>query len=206
MNSDEPKADGNNNFETSKQWAAKAYTALQSVITNKNLVIITHDSFMGPKNFIPIAQQLGTSTTFGVDQHNYQLYTDADNVKDQKQHIASACDWAKDLAETKAAMPVYVGEWSALTNVCVNPDGSTFASKDCGSAQSSVSDPSGWSKQTVEVVRRYIEAQLDVFERNTQGQFIWSYGGPGGWGVENLIQAGAYPKNGERLYPGQCSS
>jgi len=57
----------------------------------------------------------------------------------------------------------------------------------------------------VEVVRRYVEAQLDVWEANTMGWFLWGFGGPGGWGIGNLVAAGVMPSPvTERLYPGQC--
>jgi len=202
----EPAASGNVSFATSQQWALDAYHAMKAVTTNPNLVIVTHDSFQGTTTFTPLAKKLDAKD-FGVDAHQYQLYTDADNTLTQAQHIAKACGWAKDLQTTKAAMPVYIGEWSALTNVCVNPDGSTTAGTSCSASgcQCVTSEPKTWSKKTVEVVRRYVEAQLDVWEANTMGWFLWGFGGPGGWGIGNLVAAGVMPSPvTERLYPGQC--
>jgi len=129
----EPAASGNVSFATSQQWALDAYHAMKAVTTNPNLVIVTHDSFQGTTTFTPLAKKLDAKD-FGVDAHQYQLYTDADNTLTQAQHIAKACGWAKDLQTTKAAMPVYIGEWSALTNVCVNPDGSTTAGTSCSAS------------------------------------------------------------------------
>ena len=166
---------------------------------------------MGPTQFVPLAQDLTspvqTKRTFSVDQHNYQLYTDADNALTQPQHIQKACAWGEDLAKTKATMPVYVGEWSALTKVCVKQDGSTVAGDSCSEEGCSCSsaDTSKWSQGLVEQVRKYVEAQLDTFEANSNGWFLWSYGGPGGWGVDNLIDVGAFPNPvTERKFGGQC--
>jgi glucan 1,3-beta-glucosidase len=200
----EPTANSPNNFDVSKQWSLDAYNTAQKVIENKNLNFFTHDSFRGPKNFIDIGTGL---KTFGVDQHNYQLYTDEDKAMNQQQHIAKACGWASDLAETKASIPVIVGEWSGVTNICVNPDGSTTAGNSCSTegCQCASDDVKSWNPQLVEQVRRYVEAQLDVYEQNSNGYFVWSYGGPGSWGPENLIANGAWPQPlTERKYPGQC--
>jgi glucan 1,3-beta-glucosidase len=179
---------------------------------NKDIQIITHDSFMGPTKFVPLLNSLNSpiqSPTFGVDQHNYQLYTDSDNALDQPAHIQEACGWASALSQTKAAMPVYVGEWSALTNVCVDSNGSTFpgGSSSCkGSCKCTTDDISEWNSQVVEQVRKYVEAQLDVFEANSDGHFIWSFKAGGGWGVYNLIEAGAFPNPiTDRKYGNQCS-
>lgn len=57
----------------------------------------------------------------------------------------------------------------------------------------------------VEQVRRFVEAQLDVFESSTSGYFMWSAKGPGGWGFLNGIKKGVIPNPvTERKYPGQC--
>jgi glucan 1,3-beta-glucosidase len=208
----EPAFAGNNSFGVSQQWAADAYRAIKAVATNPHLVVVTHDSFQGPTAFAPVARALGPAAAaardFAVDTHNYQLYTDADNALTQAEHIRKACAWAADLRAARASLPVYVGEWSALTNVCVHADGSSTAGTSCSASGCqcvSSADPKAWNVRTVEAVRRYVEAQLDVWEASTDGYFLWTFGGPGGWGLGNLVAAGAMPNPvTERKFPGQC--
>ena len=127
-----------------------------------------------------------------LDLHNYQLYTPAQNARTQPMHIVAACNWSVKLTTARTAMPVYVGEWSALTHICV--DGSC-----------ATDDTTDWSPGLVKQIRRYVEAQMETFERFGDGWFLWSFGGPGGWGIDNLIEVGAVPNPvGDREYSGEC--
>jgi glucan 1,3-beta-glucosidase len=205
----EPISWGNNNFETTQSWTQKAYSAVKAEVENEGLVIVMHDGFQGGTAWTAVATDIldGGARTFGVDQHLYQLFTDQYNAMDQSQHITAACGWAANLAIANAIMPNYVGEWSAATNICVNPDGSTTAGTSCSTSgcQCQVEDFSKWNKNMIEQVRRFVEAQLDVFESSTSGYFIWAAKGPGGWGFLNGIGNGAIPNPvTERKYPNQC--
>ena len=223
---DEPTPDHPNSFPTSQSWAASTYAAAQHLIAsqslNPSLQILTHDSFMGPTSFLPLLPTLpappttahlpaGANTTFALDLHNYQLFTPADRALDQPAHVAAACAWAAPLRAARAAgLPVYVGEWAALTAICVRADGSTVAGTACGAAdgagcQCASADAAVWNPQVVKEVRRFVEAQMEAFEGSGDGDFVWSFGGPGGWGVENLVRVGAWPRTrGERVFGRQC--
>ncbi|KAL5319971.1 hypothetical protein ACEPPN_013030 [Leptodophora sp. 'Broadleaf-Isolate-01'] len=205
----EPISWDNNKFSITQSWAQDAYAAVKTQVENENLVIVMHDAFQGAGAWTDVAQKLISDgpKTFGVDMHLYQLFSDADNALTQAEHITTACGWADNLASANAVMPTYVGEWSAATNICVNLDGSTTAGTSCSTygcqCQSAPFDD--WNEGMVEQVRRYVEAQLDVFESSTSGYFLWSAKGPGGWGFLNGIGNGAIPNPvTERKYPGQC--
>jgi glucan 1,3-beta-glucosidase len=205
----EPISYGNNKFSVTQQWAQDAYKAVKAQVKNENLVVVMHDAFEGASQWLTVAKGLlGTGPkTFGVDSHLYQLYTDADNKLTQSQHITTACGWAAQLAIGNAIMPTYVGEWSAATNICVNPDGSTTAGTSCSTSgcQCQSADFDSWNPKMVEQVRRFVEAQMDVFESSSSGYFMWSAKGPGGWGFLNGIQKGVVPNPvTQRKYPGQC--
>jgi len=181
------------------------------VVENEDLVIVMHDAFEGALAWTSVAEGLinGGAKTFGVDSHLYQLYSDSDNALTQAQHITEACGWAANLATANAVMPTYVGEWSAATNICVNPDGSTTAGTSCSvsGCQCQSADFSDWNSGMIEQVRKFVEAQLDVYESSTSGYFIWAAKGPGGWGFLNGIGNGAIPNPvTSRKYPGQCGS
>jgi glucan 1,3-beta-glucosidase len=205
----EPISWGNNDIGVTQQWAKSAYREVKAVVENKALEIVMHDAFNGAPSWIDVAKELNTDgqNKFSVDSHLYQLFVEADNSLDQSQHIAKACGWAGELSAANAVMPTYVGEWSAATNICVNPDGSTTPGTECSAdgcqCQSVPFDQ--WNEKMIEQVRRFIEAQLDTFEANASGYFMWSAKGPGGWGFLNLIGNGAMPNPvTSRKFPGQC--
>ncbi|KAH8598100.1 glycoside hydrolase superfamily [Bisporella sp. PMI_857] len=205
----EPISWGNNNLGKTKNWAKDAYKAVRSAAENKDLVIVMHDAFKGAHTWTGVAKEVmkGEAKDFGVDTHLYQLFVDADNKLTQKQHIEKACGWGKELKEANTVMPTYVGEWSAATNICVNPDGSTTGGTSCSTSgcQCQSAGIEKWNDKMIEQVRRYVEAQLDTFESSSSGYFIWSAKAPGGWGFLNGIKAGAIPNPvTERKYPGQC--
>lgn len=53
--------------------------------------------------------------------------------------------------------------------------------------------------------RRFVEAQLEAFERNASGYFLWAYKGPGAWGLRNLVEGGMFPNPvSERRFEGLC--
>jgi glucan 1,3-beta-glucosidase len=207
----EPISWGNNAFSVTQAWAQEAYAAVRAVTENPNLMIVMHDAFEGPLAWVNVASTLAQSSggakRFGIDTHLYQLYTASDNSLTQQQHIAEACSWAPNLTQAKKTMPVYVGEFSAATNICVNPDGSTTPGTNCTvtGCQCQMAAFSSWNASMIGWVRKYIEAQLDVFESSTNGWFMWSANGYGGWGFLNLIQAGIMPNPvTSRMYPRQC--
>jgi glucan 1,3-beta-glucosidase len=207
----EPISWSANQFSVTQSWAQSAYSSVKSVVENENLVIVMHDAFEGASAWTSVADSLikGGAKTFGVDSHLYQLFSDSDNTLTQAQHITEACGWATNLAAANAVMPTYVGEWSAATNICVNPDGSTTAGTSCSvsGCQCQSADFSSWNNDMIEQVRRFVEAQLDVYESSTSGYFIWAAKGPGGWGFLNGIGNGAIPNPvTSRKYPGQCGS
>ncbi|KAI9746475.1 MAG: hypothetical protein M1818_000188 [Claussenomyces sp. TS43310] len=205
----EPISWDNNVFSVSQNWAQEAYAAVKTASASEKLVIVMHDGFEGPVSWTTVAEGLTAGRRFGVDTHLYQLYSDSDNQLTQAQHITEACGWAAELATANAIMPVYAGEWSAATNICVNPDGSTIAGTSCSTAgcQCQSADFSSWNDGMIEQVRRFVEAQLDVFESSSSGYFMWAAKGPGGWGFLNGIGNGAIPNPvTSRKYPGQCGS
>lgn len=206
----EPLGSGTNKFSTTKSWAQDAYKAVAAEVANKDLVIVMHDAFQGPLAWKEVAESLNTGDhkpTFGIDTHIYQVYGRRVNQLTQSQHINKVCNWERNLADANQIMPTYVGEWSSETNICVSADGSTIAGTSCSSPGCQCqSEPfSTWKPELVKQVRRFVEAQMDVFEASTSGYFMWAAKGPGGWGFLNGISKGIIPNPvTSRKYPGQC--
>jgi glucan 1,3-beta-glucosidase len=204
----EPISWGNNNIDVTKSWAKEAFAAVKAAAENPDLVIVMHDAFQVALSWTDVAKDLNDKQ-FGMDSHLYQVFVDADNALNQDQHIAKACDSAADLGAASKIMPVYVGEWSAATNICVNPDGSSTPGTSCSvdGCQCQSTDFGSWNDGMIQQVRKFVEAQLDVFEASTSGYFLWSAKGPGGWGFLNGIGNGAIPNPiTSRKYPGQCDT
>ncbi|KAF2415678.1 glycoside hydrolase [Tothia fuscella] len=199
----EPSSWGKNNFTKTKSWTIQAYRAVRAATQNTKLQLIMHDSFQPAANWSDVLSQLfGQRGKFAMDTHPYQLYTDADNALNQDEHVSKACAWSTSLFKPyhDARIPVYAGEWSANSNVCVNPDGSTLngtsSSQICkvaGCQCVADTDPDNWSVHTKTQVRRYVDAQLQTFEKWSNGYFFWNWKGPGGWNFLNGVAQGWIP-------------
>ncbi|KAI7382911.1 hypothetical protein KC328_g11522, partial [Hortaea werneckii] len=62
-----------------------------------------------------------------------------------------------------------------------------------------------WDQPLVQATRKFVEAQLDAFERGSKGWFMWSWKGPGAWGLQNAAKYGLIgEKVTDRKYPDQC--
>jgi glucan 1,3-beta-glucosidase len=204
----EPISWGANKFETTKKFATDAYHVVRKAAKNKRLMVIMHDAFMSASAWKHTANTLQSKGLFGVDTHLYQCFTGYENMN-QEQHIQAACKWGSGLRDANAVLPTFVGEWSPVTNVCLKADGSTFPGKSCSEkgCQCTSTATSTWSRDLVEQVRRYVEAQLDTFEKNSSGYFMWSYkGSVGAWSLREGINHGFIPSPvTSRRYPRQCS-
>jgi glucan 1,3-beta-glucosidase len=149
---------------------------------------------------------------FAVDTHLYQNQVESDKWLTQPEHIAKACDWVNTTLlpqnTTNSPLPVFVGEFSAATDICANPDGNTVAGTTCwidGCQCANNVDMQWWNQPLKDVTRQFLEAELEAFEKGAQGWFIWSWKGPGAWGMENLIKHGVVGENVEdRKHRGQC--
>jgi len=211
----EPISWGANDNSVTKSWTQSAYAAVRNAAPNKNLNIIMHDAFMGPASWTGVGANLNrgasmSNAKFFVDTHLYQNQVAADSTLAQWQHIAKACKWrSTDLLPASDKLPVIVGEFSAATNICVYPDGTTTAGTTCNKAgcQCPATLPwvANWNAQLKIKTRRFFEAQIDTFEKQAQGWFMWSYKGYGGWSMEQLFEGGVLgPTVMTRKYPHVC--
>jgi glucan 1,3-beta-glucosidase len=232
----EPISWDNSTLEVTQRWTKKAYKSMRAVVENPDFVITMHDGFEGPSNWTEVGNAIksnasrpatagfvGSSMTkgnlsrpttagFALDTHLYQNQIESDKWLTQPEHIAKACDWVNTNLlpqnTTNSSLPVLVGEFSAGTDICANPDGSTVAGTTCWingcQCQNNV-DMQWWNQPLKDVTRQFLEAELEAFEKGAQGWFIWSWKGPGAWGMENLIKHGVVGENVEdRKYRGQC--
>jgi len=211
----EPISWDQNNFTTTQTWAQEAYKAVKSKATNENLMVIMHDGFMGPASWEQVGAALNGNATksqakFAIDVHLYQNQVALDSTLTQPQHIEMACNWTQsEFLPASSPLPVIVGEFSAQTNICANPDGSTVAGSICyesGCQCSANVNITEWKEPLIQATRKFVEAEMEAFEHSSAGWFIWSYKGPGVWGLDNAIKYGVMgPKVTDRKYPNQCN-
>ena len=63
-----------------------------------------------------------------------------------------------------------------------------------------------WSPALVNTTRMFWEAQLQAFEHNSAGYFLWSIHGYGGWSLVDLFNYGVVgPTINDRYYGRQCA-
>lgn len=134
------------------------------------------------------------------------VFVDADKKLNQDQHAAKACGWGTMLGASNKIMPTYVGEWTAASDICSYPDGHTEPGHTCNvdgcQCQSNVHSAK-WKEPMIKAVRKYMEAQLDAFEKNTDGFFFWAWKAPGAWNYMNGVKQGWIPQPlTNRLVPG----
>jgi glucan 1,3-beta-glucosidase len=133
------------------------------------------------------------------------------------QHRQLVCNNVASYA-SNADKWVVVGEWTAAETDCAPAlngyligaryDGTYPGSTYVGSCdgKSNIAD---WDDDMKGDVRGYIEAQLEVFESQTQGWVFWNFKTEGAdeWDAFALLDAGLFPQPlTDRKFPGICSS
>lgn len=205
----EPISWGNNQLSTTLQFARDAYAQVKSASANPHLNVIMHDSFVPATQWSSLPSDVGTTTSrqFHLDTHLYQVFDDKYKSLDGSGHVSAACVWGSQLSTADRSLPIHVGEWSAAMDICVNPDGTTSSGSSCTQqgCQCTGDNILSWNNGLKEQTRRFVEAQLDAFEQNASGYFLWAYKGPGAWGLKNLVDRGMFPNPvTKRNFPGQC--
>ena len=215
----EPISWGANTPAGNVAFAKNGYAAVRAAAANKDLMIIMHDAFEGPADWTSWASSEGPRGQAGIDTHMYQTLTAADNALTQDQHIQTACSRGIALASVNEQAPFFVGEWTATTEACMNPDGSSAAQLSATGTKCTtpgcacVTDsPAEWTDAVVTGMRRYVEAQLEVFEAYSSGYFLWTWTDPsvqmGSWSIVEGMAKGVFPNPlddmSQRKYMGQC--
>lgn len=210
----EPVVWDTSSFGDVSSWAKSAFDAITGLAGNDNLKIIMHDAFVGASNWESIGGAINeecAEPSFYLDLHLYQNQEASDNDLNQTQHIQEVCNYqTTQFLPNSTKLPIIVGEFSDQTNICVDANGVATAGTSCsttGCQCSANTDTSQWNAHLVNATRMFLETELDVFENFSEGWFIWSYTGPGAWGLKNLFEYGIIGPNtvNDRQFPYQCS-
>ena len=193
-----PIATPNAEANADQTFISKAYSSIRSAAANPNLQVILPDGSSSPSDWIPTAQSCSsTKGMFAVAEPFSELSCPCEQQMTQVQHIERACERGYNIAGLNhAQISIYVGEFSPATNATMNVE--------------------GWTEDVVTDVRKYVEANLEVFEAYTSGYFFWSWAQDSdevagvGWAFKAGIEKGYIPNPlndpAQRKYPGQCDA
>ena len=182
----------------SQDFIEQAFTTIKTAAANPNLQVVAPDAAASPATWELTAQSLSpTKGVFSVAESMSELSCPCEQQMTQAQHIQAACQRGYDMAGINHSdMSIYVGEFNPATNATMQVE--------------------GWTPDVIDDVRRYVEAQLEVFEAYTSGYFFWSWSDDSeevlgvGWGFKDGIDKGyiPYPLDdpNARKYPGQCDA
>ncbi|KAF2186559.1 glycoside hydrolase family 5 protein [Zopfia rhizophila CBS 207.26] len=181
-------------------------------LKNSNVAITFHDAFQGVTSW----GDWGAGMWYLLlDTHHYQIFDTGAIAMSPTEHVRTACDFGNQMAGT--GKWTISGEWTGGITDCakwLNGKGKgarydgTFGGSsrigDCaGKSVGSVAALSGDDKQNI---GRFIEAQLDAFEK-ASGWIFWTWKTESApeWDMQDLLKEGLFPQPlTARKYPGQC--
>ncbi|KAF2203603.1 glycoside hydrolase [Delitschia confertaspora ATCC 74209] len=193
--------------ETVKQFYRDGYYNLRLI--NEDMPVILQDGFWNPEwlNSFLTPSDNGAKNVI-VDHHEYQIFGSGSGAMEMSvdQHVNQVCAAAQSYVHSSDKWLI-VGEWSAAMTDCAphlngfrsgnRYEGTYWKSWRVGSCQGKTGSVKEWNGQWKNDVRRYIETQLDVFERDTQGWVFWNFKtenkGAGEWDLFQLLDEGVFP-------------
>lgn len=136
-------------------------------------------------------QQIGywdefmTSENILIDHHHYEVFSSSALNMLAADHLKSIQDWSASVKKELKYHRAIVGEWLAALTDCtpwLNGVGlgaryageKPYNNKKSGTC-SDINDWSKWSLRKKKDYRKFIEMQLDQYERNTNGWIFWCY-------------------------------
>lgn len=191
-----PIATPNQDTTAHETFTKQAFAAIKAAATNPNLQVIIPDASASPSAWEPLSSSLSPTKGFlSVAESMSELSCPCEQAMTQAQHIEAACQRGYAMAGVNAlGISVYAGEFNPATNATM--------------------DVEGWTEAVVTDVRKYVEAQLQVFEVYTSGYFFWSWADESeeiegkGWGFKAGVAKGYIPvpldDPEQRKFPHQC--
>ncbi|KAI9816963.1 MAG: exo-1,3-beta-glucanase [Thelocarpon impressellum] len=184
------------------------------VRANSDTPVVLHDAFQSASSWNGFLTPGENAQNVVVDHHEYQVF-DLETIKwSNSRHRDEVCN-GRDRYRNADKWTV-VGEWTAAMTDCAPAlngygigaryDGTFPGSTFVGSC-SRLNFIDQWDQTLRDDTRRYIEAQLDSFERNTRGWIFWNFKTEASaeWDAFRLIDAGIFPQPlSDRKFPVAC--
>ncbi|RSH88775.1 exo-1,3-beta-glucanase [Saitozyma podzolica] len=150
--------------------------------SKSGLAIAIHDAFQS----LSYWNNYMTEPTFEdvfLDTHNYQVFNQDYQTWTQAQHISGICSQAGNYASSP--LWLVVGEWSLASSDCAQwvngrglgarMDGSYPGSYYVNSCNGLSGSSSTWSSDYKTFLRKFYDAQTQVYENNGQGWIMWTW-------------------------------
>lgn len=190
------------NLDDLKQFERNGYGQQRAV--SQTRVVVIQDGFQQPDSYNGwLTPSDDNSQNVALDHHEYQVFTPELVALVPWQHRQLVCNNA--YTYSGADKWTFVGEWSAAMTDCAAAlngygigaryDGTYPGSTYVGSC-ANMNFIDTWSQDLKDDTRGYIEAQMETFERQTQGWIFWTWHTEGSpeWDAEALIDAGIFPQ------------
>lgn len=195
-----------------KQFYTSGYSQLREIAGPAQACII-HDAFMtlGYWNDILTVKDGAWSTV--VDHHHYQVFSARELSRSVDEHIDVVCK--QGVNATEEYHWNVVGEWTAAMTDCARwLNGIGHGARYSGDYDDApyigsctpFLDYGTWPDEYRTGVRKYIEAQMDAYEKGA-GWIFWTWKTENAieWDFSRLLAAGFVPLPlSDREYPNQC--
>ncbi|KAJ9636362.1 hypothetical protein H2199_008037 [Coniosporium tulheliwenetii] len=181
-------------------------------LKDSNVAITFHEAFIGVSSWGNWGAGMWNLL---LDTHHYEVFDNGMLAMSPQDHVRTACEYGKQMAST--GKWTISGEWTGGMTDCAKwlnglgkgarYDGTFQGSSYVGSCDRKYSGTvAGLSNEEKENIGRYIEAQLDAYER-ANGWIFWTWKTEGApeWDMQDLLANGIFPQPlDSRKYPGQC--
>jgi len=184
---------------------------------SQDTTVVLHDGFMPTESWNGFMSESSGVWYVMMDTHHYEVFDYGMLGMDAASHVSTACGFVSDHVLHSDKWTV-VGEWTGAMTDCakyLNGKGigarydGTFAGSNGAigtCAGKSVGTVSGLSDEDRANIRRFIEGQLDAYEKGS-GWLYWTWTTEGApeWDMKQQLAAGVFPNPvTSRQFPGQC--
>ncbi|KAJ2553453.1 glucan exo-1,3-beta-glucosidase [Coemansia sp. RSA 1933] len=168
----------------------EAYDMVRGITDEMYFMI--HDTFLGPNEWSELTSSNWTNAL--MDTHLYQMFDNYMVSINESTHINMVTEMTKDIVtfDRTTRIGVVVGEFSAATHDCTKyingfgtgsrwegtlpgTDHPTCPFQTCTCTGDYGSDYTEFSDHYKRFLKRYIDAQLQVYDRSTAGWFYWNF-------------------------------
>lgn len=184
-------------MDTVRQFYMDAWGNLES----SHVAITFHDAFQGVTSWNDWGSGMWNLM---LDTHHYEIFDDGQVSMGIDDHISAACDFGNQMASNNKW--TISGEWTGAQTDCAKwlnglgkgarYDGTLSGSSYVGSCDRKYTGTvDGLSTAEKSNIRKFIEAQLDAFEK-AKGWIFWTWKTESApeWDMQELLAAGLFPQ------------
>ncbi|MCJ1265206.1 exo-1,3-beta-glucanase [Lobaria immixta] len=208
----EPLPDKLSGIDAVVQFSKDGYGKVRD---DSDIPVVVHDAFQEGTFWNGV---LGSGDTKNViiDHHEYQVFSDEEVARSPTEHRDFVCSHAGSYSANTDHW-VVVGEWSAAMTDCAAAlngygigaryDGWYPGSPRVGSCDK-INFIDTWDQKLKDDTRRYIEAQLNAFEKSTRGWIFWNFKTEASaeWDLFRLLENDVFPQPlSSRKFNSVCS-